>query len=81
MQDAMLDMLDRRKDRMIAIVMTAVENDVPFDVLRKTVLDQINDYYDLVVNVVNAVGDSGAVVNEMYYEKLCAIEDRLEGRR
>lgn len=75
MNDAILDTLFKRKDRMAAIVLSAWEtNDPDF---RKVVLDQVNDYYDLVVNLFAVVDDNSVVLNDAYVRKIDEIHSRL----
>ena len=80
MTDVVLDTLRKRKDRMAAIVLTAWEDDDPQ--FRKIVLDQVNDYFDLVSNFVDMVSDSSFVLNEEYVEKIDRIyESVVDSRR
>lgn len=75
MNQAVSETLKKRKDRMAAIILSSWEQgDKDF---RKVVLDQVNDYHDLVVNLMNVVADEGVVLNEEYVQKLDDIHEML----
>lgn len=77
MNDAVKETLRKRKDRMAAIILGAWEsNDRDF---RKVVLDQVNDYHDLVINLMNIVDDNSVVLNEEYVRKLDELYEHIVG--
>lgn len=77
-QDLLSDMLTKRKNRAIAIVLGVKERETDgmltpqaSDKLRKVVLDQFNDYGSFVEDLLLSLsGTSGVVVNELFLEKL-----------
>lgn len=78
MQEVVSDIVARRKDRAIAVLLGIKEREVdqylPKDVqarLRKAILDQLNDYTTLVLDVLRSLNsDSTVVLNELYMQKL-----------
>ncbi len=79
MQEVVSDIVSRRKDRAIAVLLGIKEREVdqylPKDVqarLRKAILDQLNDYTTLVLDVLRSLNtdDSTVVLNELYMQKL-----------
>ncbi len=81
MQDALSDLLKRRRDRAIAIILSIKEREcdeyLPRETrvkLRKVVLDQFNDFGELCADLLESVGGTGgAVLNDHYLQKLDAI--------
>jgi hypothetical protein len=77
MDDTVKKILAKRRDRMIATILSFKEdecdeylpNDVSVD-LRKLVLDQINDYFDLCSDLLKSVQPEGMIVNEHYADVL-----------
>ena len=81
------DVIDRRKDRVIAILLGMKEREVDHLVpsstslkLRKIILDQMNDFSDFVIDIVKSLEDgSGSVLNEHYFLRLeKKLDDLLE---
>lgn len=77
MEKGIKDLLDRRKNRSIAIIMAAMEESayeyLPEDVassIRKVTLDQINDFYNLVLDVLNSMDNSNVALNKYYLDIL-----------
>lgn len=80
MQDALEDLLKRRRDRAIAIVLSIKEREcdshLPREArakLRKVVLDQFNEFYDLVLDIMSSLDQGDVVLNEEYLEKLDSV--------
>lgn len=81
MQQVLNDVLARRRDRSIAILLGMKEREcdqyLPRDVsarLRKIILDQINEYHDFVLDVCRSLDSQGEVVlNEYYLDRIDAI--------
>lgn len=79
------DILSRRRDRAIAIVLGVKEREADRHLppearqkLRKVVLDQFNDLTDLARDLLQSYADSVPVVmNEVYLERLDQIYDLL----
>lgn len=77
------ELIQRRKDKAIAIILRMKENDcdphLPPAVrikLRKIVLDQLNDFTDLVLDVVSSLENSEVVVtNELWLQKLNEVHE------
>lgn len=78
MQEVVSDIVARRKDRAIAVLLGIKEREVdkylPPEVsqrLRKAILDQLNDYTTLILDVLRSLNsDSTVVLNELYLDKL-----------
>lgn len=78
MQEVVSDLVARRRDRAIAVLLGIKEREVdqylPPDVkarLRKAILDQLNDYTTLVLDVLRSLtNDNTVVLNELYMQKL-----------
>lgn len=82
MQRALQDLLRKRMDRAIATVLSAKEQSVdpllPHSGdartasrhLRKVVLDQFNDFYEVCIDVMGSLDNGDAVLNEVWLEKL-----------
>jgi hypothetical protein len=72
------EFLRRRKDRTCAIILTTVDREVTDrdsrEHVRKVILDQINDFYNAIVDVVNSMDSGTVVLNELYLERLDQID-------
>lgn len=82
MQQLLGDILAKRRDRAIAIVLGVKEREcdkhLPPEArqkLRKVVLDQFNDVHDLAMDLVRSLDNGDVVVNELFLERLDAIYD------
>jgi len=80
----MLEMLAKRRDRAIAAILGVKEREcdpyLPPQVstrLRKAVLDQLNDYHDLCVDLTRSFDQSDVVLNECYLDKIDALHDGM----
>lgn len=77
MESTLIDLLARRRDRAIAIMLRVKEQEcdshLPMDAsmkMRKVVLDQMNSFYDVCADVVNSLDNGGAVLNEHWLKKI-----------
>lgn len=84
MQPLIGDLLAKRRDRAIAIILRVKETECDRDLtvhasqkLRKVVLDQVNEFYDLVLDVMRSLDNGEVVLNEDYMAKLDAIHDAV----
>lgn len=84
MQDALADLLRRRKDRAIAIILGVKEREadhmLPPEVqrkLRKVVLDALNDYYEMTLDVMGSLDTGEVVLNGEYLAKIDELHDTL----
>jgi hypothetical protein len=85
MQDALAELLRRRKDRTLAVILGVKEREcdqhLPPEVqrrLRKAVLDAVNDLYEVILDVMGSYDASGDVVlNEDYLRKIDDLHDAL----
>lgn len=85
MQQQLLgDILARRRDRAIAIILGFREREcdsyLPPDVshkLRKVVLDQLNDYHDLCSDLIRSLDSDEVVLNELFVQRLDSIHESL----
>lgn len=78
------EMLARRRDRAISIVLGLKERDcdqyLPKDVsqkLRKVVLDQFNDLVDFALDVCNSLDSGEYILNEEYLKKIDEMHDSM----
>ena len=83
---AVREMLGKRKDRTIAIILSFKEENydqfVPEDVarnFRKVILDQLNDLYDFSLDLLRSVEGGSATINEEYVSRLHDALERAEG--
>ena len=86
MQDVVRDLLAKRRDRVIATILGTKERDcdryLPRDVqqrLRKVVLDQVNEYFELCCDVLRSFEGEGVVVNDLWLQKLDEIHAAVIG--
>lgn len=84
MDDAVRNILAKRRDRMIATILGAKEDIcdeyLPQDAsseFRKIILDQVNDYYDLCSDLLRSVQPDSIVINEKFLDKLDEIHEVL----
>ncbi len=78
------ELISKRKDRAIAIILSVKENEcdeyLPQDAqysLRKVVLDQINSFYDLVLDVVSSVDSDSVELNQYYLDLISELHETL----
>lgn len=85
MQPGLRDLLEKRRNRAIAIILGVKERELDAHLppaasqkLRKVVLDQLNEFHDIALDVLEALSDnSGVVLNELYLEKIDAIYEEV----
>lgn len=85
MESQLTDLLARRRDRAIAIILRVKEQEcdkhLPMEAsikMRKVVLDQMNAFYDLCADVVNSLDSSSpAVLNDHWLKKIDELHDHL----
>lgn len=84
MESTLTDLLARRRDRAIAIMLRVKEQEcdrhLPMDAsmkLRKVVLDQMNSFYDVCADIVNSLDSGGAVLNEHWLQKIDELHDHV----
>lgn len=82
MNTALMDMLAKRRDRSISIVLGTKEREcdrfLPKDAqqkLRKVILDQMNDLAAFAVDVCDSLDTGEVVLNETYLQKLDDVHD------
>jgi hypothetical protein len=82
--DPVEKILAKRRDRMIATILGVKEDEcdeylpvASSQKLRKTILDQVNDYFDLCRDLLKSVQPEGVIMNEKYAEKLDEIHEVL----
>lgn len=88
MNQMITEVLGKRRDRAIAIVLGLKEREcdkhLPPETrhkLRKVVLDQFNDLYDFAVDLLESLDQGGVQINELYLEKLDQLHDDVSGLR
>lgn len=82
---ALIDLLNKRRDRAIAIILRTKEQEcdqyLPREQsvkLRKVVLDQINNLSDMVVDLMGSLQDnSGVILNEFYLQRLDEVHEMV----
>ena len=79
------EVIAKRRDRALAIILGFKEREcdsiLPQDVrnkLRKIILDQINDYHEFVMDLLNSTDSNTVIFNDAYYERLSEIETKLD---
>lgn len=84
MNEQIKTVLAKRRDRSIAILLGYKErecdNYLPQEVrvgLRKAILDQINDFYELSLDLLSSVDDGSVILNQIYIEKIEKIYEML----
>lgn len=84
MEASVRHLLARRRARAISVILGVKERRcdryLPLDAqeeLRRVVLAQVNDFHDLVCDLLNVLDDDGAVINELYLERLDEKYDEL----
>lgn len=84
MQSVLNDVLARRRDRVIAILLSFKEREcdqyLPRDVqvkFRKIVLDQLNEFADLSADIMRSLDNGDRTLNELYFERLESKVDSL----
>lgn len=82
MQRALQDLLRKRMDRGIATVLSTKEQQVDIllprttdasdasRLLRKVILDQFNDFYEVCLDVVGSLDTGEVVLNEVWLKKI-----------
>ena len=67
------DLLDRQKNRSLARILSANDELVPASArpqLRKVVLEEVNDFCELAVCLLETVADETSILNEAWLDKL-----------
>lgn len=84
MNSALMEMLAKRRDRSISIVLGTKEREcdkfLPREAqqkLRKVILDQVNDLVDFAIDVCDSLDTGGVVLNELYLTKLDELHDAV----
>lgn len=87
MSTAAQDLMAKRCDRAIAVILGFKEKEcdefLPRDVqqrLRKVILDQINDLFNLYCDINKSALDDSVVVNQLYVDRLNAIYEVVVGK-
>lgn len=80
MEDSIQDALARRRQRVIAIILGVKEREcdpyLPPEAsakLRKVVLDQVNEFHELMLDLTQGPkvsGESGVILNQFYLQKI-----------
>lgn len=77
MQASLDSLLAKRRDRAIAIILGVKERECDARLspdqsqkLRKVVLDQLNEFFDLVVDIMRSFDTGDVVINDQYLSKL-----------
>jgi len=85
MQQALETMLKKRRDRSIATILGIKERECDphlpehaKKVLRKVILDQFNDFYEVVLDVAASLDTGEVTLNEHYLAKIDQIHDAIE---
>ena len=87
MQPVLNDVIARRRDRAIATLLGVKEREIdqylPPEaraLLRKAILDQLNDFHSLVVDVMRSLDNGEVVLNDLYLEKIDQLHEVVVGR-
>lgn len=91
MQAGLRELLDKRRNRSIAIILGVKERDVDpllkkiaggdtaSNKLRKVVLDQINELHELVLDLMDSLDNGDVHLNEDYLAKIDDLHDHIVG--
>lgn len=86
MQTGLRDLLDKRAKRSIAIILGVKERECDPHLppgesakMRKVVLDQINEFHDLVVDILDSLDTGEVVLNERYLAKIDQLHEVVVG--
>lgn len=86
MNEQVKSLLSKRKDRSIAILLGYKEREcdtyLPVAVraeLRKKILDQMNDFYELALDLMGSMDDSHIQMNQLFLDKLDSIYEAVSG--
>lgn len=84
MQPAIETLLAKRRDRAIAIILSLKEREIDQHLpamasqkLRKVVLDQLNDFYDMCRDVIESLDPGNVTLNEEWLDKIDEIHATL----
>lgn len=84
MNSALMEMLAKRRDRSISIILGTKERECDRDLsreasqkLRKVILDQVNDLVDFAIDVCDSLDTGGVILNEQYLTKLDELHDAV----
>jgi hypothetical protein len=84
MTDPIKELLSKRRDRAIAIILSVKEKECDEYLspeasasLRKAVLDQLNDYTALCVDLLNSYTSDAVILNEDYLAKIDDIHEMM----
>lgn len=87
-QDALTALLKQRRDRAIAIVLGVKERECDRDLsaassqkLRKVVLDQFNEFYLFISDVLSSLDTGDVVLNEEYLRKIDMVHQDIAAVR
>lgn len=88
MQPALEALLKKRKDRSIAIILGVKERDCDRHLpeqaslrLRKVILDQLNEFYEMVIDITASLDTGEVVLNEEYLGKIDRMVEELAALR
>lgn len=85
MQAGLRELLEKRRNRSIAIILGVKEREVdPLlrkadpsgsvgTKMRKVVLDQVNEFHDLVLDLLDSLDNGEVLLNEQYLDRLDAV--------
>lgn len=79
--DAIVALLDRRKNRMIRMILGTKERLYPDEdgTLRKVVLDETNDFFEQVKDIIVTLeANRSIVVNQLFLDKLDEIDAQIK---
>lgn len=84
MQDSVRQLLGRRKNRSIAIILSTKEDEcdeyLPAEsshLLRKVVLDQLNEFHDLALDIMESLDTGRTMINDHWLEQLLIKLDQI----
>ncbi len=84
MQAGLRDLLEKRRNRTIAIILGVKDREcdrhLPPEAqskLRKVILDQVNEFHDLVLDMMDSLDTGETVLNQLYMDKLTQIHELL----
>lgn len=84
MNQTALSIMERRRNKAIAVILGMKEREVDphlpnhlREKLRKVVLDQVNDYHELCLDVIRSLDTGEVTLNEVYLEMISDLHEAV----
>ena len=85
-QESVKELVRKRCRRTVAIILSVAEEQMDqdsnqFQVLRKTILDQVNEFQDLCLDIMDSLDNDTVILNEEYIIRLDALYELVSDLR